>query len=313
MDHGVQLSEQEVDRLRDEARRTYRAYGRVRQLYRADRSEPSIKRRLLKLQGRYDELEHLLNGTGPDAEEPEPYHFDVSRLEPLESRAHRPSAYYRENAGPPWHWRILRAGLGVQFIASLVALVALVVTLAILVLIANQDLGFYDVPSSSMEPTLLPGDHLIAYSSQYYERGQVVVVFRDSEDAAGYLVKRIVGLPGDVVAVRNGKLFVNGDPVDEPYLHERMSYELNPVRVHSGEVFLLGDNRNSSYDSHIWKRDDSHIWKRGVPIEAIMGSVRTIYSPRSRMQTRISYTNVFAHVEANAAPQDQRQARVPTH
>ena len=296
----MQLSEQKVDRLRDEARRTYQAYGRVRQMHRANRSDASLRSRLLELQGRYEELERLLNGTPLNWEEPEPYHIDLSRLEPSKPRVHSPLAYRRENVGPPWHRRILRAGLRVRLIVSLIGLV---VALAILFLIANQNLGFYNVPSSSMEPTLLPDDHLIVYSSQFYERGQVVVI-RD-EDATGYLVKRIVGLPGDVVAVRNGNLVVNGDLVEEPYLHERITYKLSPVRVRSGEVFLLGDNRNHSHDSHIWKR--------GVPFDAIMGSVRQIYSPRSRMQTRITYTDVFAHVEPSAGSQDERQARVPTY
>ncbi|MCH7911227.1 MAG: signal peptidase I [Candidatus Hydrogenedentes bacterium] len=297
----MQLSDREVDCLRGEAQRTYREYGRVRQLHRADRSDLSLKSRLSKLQGRYEKLGHLLNGTQPNPEDPEPYHFDLSRLEPSKPRVHSPLAYRRENAGPPWHRRILRTGLRVRFIVSFIGLV---VVLAIPVLNVNQNLGFYNVPTSSMEPTLLPDDHFIAYSSKFYERGQVVVV-RDPEDAAGYLVKRIVGLPGDVVAVRNGSLVVNGDPVEEPYLHEKMTYKLSPVRVRSGEVFLLGDNRNHSYDSHIWKR--------GVLIEVIMGSVRQIYSPRSRMQTRITYTDVFAHIDASAGSQDERQARVPSY
>lgn len=297
----MQLSDREVDRLRDEAQRIYREYGRIRQLHRANRSSPSLKSRLLKLQGHYEKLEYLLSGTQPNPEEAKPYYIDLSRLEPSKPRVHSPLAYRRENAGPPWHRRILRAGLRVRFIVSFIGLV---VALAILVLIANQDLGLYNVPTSSMEPTLLPNDHFIAYSSKFYERGQVVVV-RDPENAAGYLVKRIVGLPGDVVAVRNGSLVVNGGPVEEPYLHERMTYELSPVRVRSGEVFLLGDNRNHSYDSHIWKR--------GVLIEVIMGSVRQIYSPRSRMQTRIAYTDVFAHVEPSAESQDERQALVSSY
>lgn len=297
----MRLSDREIDGLRDEAQRTYYEYGRIRRLYRANRNDSSLKSRLLELQEHYERLKHLISGTHPDLEDLKPYCVDLSRLEPSKPRVHSPLAYRRENVGPPWHRRILRAGLRVRFA---VLFVGLVVALAVFLLIANQDLGLYEVPTSSMEPTLLPDDHFIAYSAKSYGRGQVVVI-RDPEDAAGYLVKRIVGLAGDVVEVRNGCLIVNGDPVAEPYLHERMTYELSPVRVGPDEVFLLGDNRNHSYDSHIWKR--------GVLIEVIMGSVRQIYSPRSRMQTRIAYTDVFAHVKAGAVSQDERQARVSSY
>ena len=297
----MRLSQKEQGQLRDEARRTYDEYGHLRRIYRVDRTDASIKLHLSKLRARYEELELLLNCTPRIARNSAPYYIDLSRLEPGKPNFYSASMYRRSTeTDAPWYRRGLRAMTRVRIAVSLLMVVA---ALVVGLLIVNQDLGFYRVPTSSMEPTLRPDDYLISYTSATYERGQVVVV-RDPEDRAAYLVKRIVGLPGDVVAVRNGRLILNGRPVNEPYLQERMGYTLTPTSVRPGEVFLLGDNRNESHDSHIWKR--------GLPAEEIVGAVRRIYAPRSRIGTRISYADVFAGVAPSDERQDMRRSRVPT-
>ena len=294
------MSQEEQERLRDEARRTYDEYGRVRQIYRANRTDAAVKMRLSKLRARYKKLEGLLNGNGRISQVAA-YSIDFSRPEPAWAKSYSASMYSRATeTDVPWYRRGLRAMTRVRVAVSVLLLV---VTSVIGFLIVNESLGFYRVPTSSMEPTLLPDDYLVTYISPMYERGQVVVV-RDPEDPLAHLVKRIVGLPGDVVAVRNGSLILNGRLVNEPYLREKMSYTLTPTRVRPGEVFLLGDNRNQSYDSHIWKH--------GLPAETITGAVRRIYAPRSRIRTRISYTDVFAGVAPSRALQGMRQSRVPT-
>lgn len=65
-------------------------------------------------------------------------------------------------------------------------------------------------------------------------------------------IKRVIGEPGDIVQVANGKVYLNGQPLTEPYIAEPPNYQLNPVRVPDGQFFVMGDNRNNSNDSHIW-------------------------------------------------------------
>lgn len=287
-DRRVQLTQRETRRLRLEARQTYREYGRIRRLPRVDRANPVLKGQLTTLRARYEELEGLLGrarGASEAANCEDTYRFDLSRFEP----AARPSFYYTAYRGlqtdSSWFSRVMKRVPPSRLFPSLTLLC---IVMVLVLLIANLDLGFYRVPSSSMEPTLIPNDHLISYSSAFYKRGQVVII-RDPEEYGSYLVKRIVGLPGDVVAVRGGALIVNGHRVEEPYLYEKMSYKLSPIRVGANEVFLLGDNRNRSHDSHIWKH--------GQPIDSIMGSVRHIYSPRSRIVSPVAYTDVFDDVD----------------
>ena len=296
----MRLSQEERGHLRNEARKTYDEYGQVRRIYRADRTDVTVKIHLSKLRARYEELEMLLNRRERIAFGA-PYYIDWSPLEPGRRNSYSASIYQRATeADAPWYRPRLRALTRARVIVSLLLVVAVLV---VGLLIVDQNLGFYRVPTSSMEPTLRPDDYLVAYSSTMYQRGQVVVV-RDPEDPAAYLVKRIVGLPGDVVAVRNGSLILNGGLVDEPYLQEKIGYTLTPTRVRPGEVFLLGDNRNQSYDSHIWRH--------GLPAEGIMGAVRRIYAPRSRIGTRISYADVFAGVAPSGELQGMKRSRVPT-
>jgi signal peptidase I len=177
-----------------------------------------------------------------------------------------------------------------------ISILALALSITILGLILNQRVGFYIVPTASMEPTLHPEDRIVAVASSGPERGQVVVV-RDPENSKEYLVKRVVGVPGDRVEVFSGRLVVNGLSVAEPYLREPIEYQLPPTMVPPGEVFLLGDNRNES--------EDSHLWKRGVPVTDIVGVVRYIYSPGARRGARVGYPEVFrgiAHAKPSSAP-----------
>lgn len=116
----------------------------------------------------------------------------------------------------------------------------------------------YWIPSGSMWPTLEVGDRLLGAKFAYWldapHRGDIVVFAPPSSAAtdARRLVKRVVAVAGDRVEVRGGRLFVNGAPVREPYLAEPPAYTLAPLAVPAGYVFVLGDNRNNSFDGHVW-------------------------------------------------------------
>ena len=119
------------------------------------------------------------------------------------------------------------------------------------------------IPSESMQPGLQPQDRILVWKLGHrlgLSPGRnAVVVFRTPEvlAAAGYdpnaaLIKRVVGVPGDAIAVENGTLQRNGLPVREPWIAEAMDYQLEPLTVEEGTLLVLGDNRNASLDSHLW-------------------------------------------------------------
>lgn len=111
------------------------------------------------------------------------------------------------------------------------------------------------VPTSSMEPTILPGDRLwtdkVTLRFRPVTRGDIVIFTPPVPSQSPY-VKRVIGLPGETVQVRDGRVWVNGIPLAEPYLAELPMYAYGPVTVGPDEYFVLGDNRNGSNDSHQW-------------------------------------------------------------
>ena len=118
----------------------------------------------------------------------------------------------------------------------------------------------FRVPTESMVPTLQVGDRFLANKFFYRfaepERGDIVVFDGVEEGVDEPLVKRVAGLPGDVVHVEGGTLFVNGEPQDEPYLNTDVVPDLSPsygpTEVPEGHVFVLGDNRGNSGDSRFF-------------------------------------------------------------
>eukprot|EP00908_Phaeocystis_cordata_P008906 Transcript_19625.p2 GENE.Transcript_19625~~Transcript_19625.p2 ORF type:complete len:267 (-),score=65.27 Transcript_19625:876-1676(-) len=88
------------------------------------------------------------------------------------------------------------------------------------------------------------------------------------------LIKRVVAVAGDEVEVRAGQLFINGEAQEEPYTNERAEYTLPPMRVPPGSVFVLGDNRNHSFDSHYWGF---------LPVKNVIGRATFTYWPPNRL------------------------------
>jgi signal peptidase I len=131
-----------------------------------------------------------------------------------------------------------------------------------------------------MEPTLLRNDYIVTlnYSRPPRDPERLdIVVFRDPEDPSAYDVKRVIGLPGDEVAIQDGAVFINGQPIYEPelYVMEPPVYKYAPQVVPRNQYFVLGDNRNLS--------SDSSLWKKSVPRSDIVGRAVFIYNPISRM------------------------------
>jgi signal peptidase I len=145
------------------------------------------------------------------------------------------------------------------------------------------------VDGFSMVPTLQNGEYVLvnrlAYRNSLPERGDIIV-FESPQVSDLDLIKRVIGLPGDTVRISGGQVWVNDQVLDEPYIAAAPVYN-NSWNVPEGNLFVLGDNRNDSSDSHAWGF---------LPIENVIGKAILIYWP-------IPEWNLIRHVESAAAIQ----------
>ena len=138
------------------------------------------------------------------------------------------------------------------------------------------------IPSESMLPTLEIDDRLIVEKISYRfrkpERGDVVVFSpTDALKEQNYneaFIKRVIGLPGDTVEVKNGNVLVNNKELTEKYILDAPNYQYGPIQVPKGQYLVLGDNRNNSYDSHYWGF---------VPLDNVIGRATVRFWPPSRL------------------------------
>ncbi len=132
------------------------------------------------------------------------------------------------------------------------------------------------VPSSSMEETIMTDDRVIglrfAYISSEPERGDIVI-FRYPDDESTLYIKRIIGMPGETVDIHEGKVYIDGEVLDEPYLSVETQGEFGPYEVPEDHYFMLGDNRNNSKDSRYW--NNTYLER-----EKIVGKAVLRYWPR---------------------------------
>lgn len=156
-----------------------------------------------------------------------------------------------------------------RFILDLLETVGLAV---ILFLAINTLSARVRVDGFSMLPTLQDGEFVlvnkIAYRVGAPARGDIIV-FRSKTVADLDLVKRVIGLPGDTLEVRNGKVMLNGQVLSEVYINAAPNYS-GTWKVPDGYLFVLGDNRNDSSDSHQWGY---------LPLQNIIGKGLLIYWP----------------------------------
>ena len=157
-------------------------------------------------------------------------------------------------------------------IRTLISLVLLLILGSFLALIGTKQVSFFKVPTSSMEPTFIPGDKLISIHKSSYARGDVIVLDDPNEEGA-YLLKRLVALEGDTISISTEGVRINNVLIQEPYIKEPIIYRYSPYTLPKGKVFVLGDNRNESSDSHLWG---------SVPVNTIIGQVQYIYAPKDR-------------------------------
>ena len=142
-------------------------------------------------------------------------------------------------------------------LASWIKTIVLAVAIALFinfVLIVNAT-----VPTGSMENTIMSHDRVIALRLSYKfsdpERGDVVIFkYPDAPEGETVLyVKRIIGLPGDTVEVKNGGVYINGELLEEDYVKDTTDGEFGPYYVPEGCYFMMGDNRNNSLDARYWE------------------------------------------------------------
>ncbi|ASM69260.1 signal peptidase I [Blautia hansenii DSM 20583] len=138
--------------------------------------------------------------------------------------------------------------------------IKMIIFVVVVVLIVNNFLLINArVPSESMEKTIMTGDRFfgnrLAYLFDDPERFDIVV-FKYPDDESQLFVKRVIGLPGETVEIKDGKVYINGSEtsLDDSFTPETPTGDYGPYVVPEGSYFMLGDNRNHSGDSRFWKQ-----------------------------------------------------------
>lgn len=159
--------------------------------------------------------------------------------------------------------RTRRETLGFVESVLLGILVGLIVTQFIAVL--------SKVPSCSMEPTIETGAQFLTnkviYNITDPKRGDIVVFtppkgVKDSNNNKEYFVKRLIGLSGETIEGKEGKVYINNKPLDEPYIKDAITNDFGPFEIPEGAYFMMGDNRENSFDARFWQ--DKYIYDKDI-------------------------------------------------
>jgi len=160
------------------------------------------------------------------------------------------------------------------FIKDTISVIIIAFVLA--AILRNYVIEGREIPTGSMLPTVQLKDRVwvnrFIYRFKEPVRGDIVM-FQPPEtihSTTPYL-KRVVGLPGETVEMKNGKVYIDGRALAEPYVAEPLEYDYGPVQVPDGSLLVLGDNRNNSYDSHEW-----NAW---LTEDRLMGKALAVYWP----------------------------------
>lgn len=134
----------------------------------------------------------------------------------------------------------------------------------------------YEVYGCCMEPNLKTGERVLGakIGSKDVQRGDVIV-FRPPLKCDTAFIKRVVGMPGDVLEIRGSRVFVNGAPLNEPYLRRAWHDDRPPERVPAHMFFVMGDNRDNSNDSRTWGE---------LPLENIQAKAWVRYWPLNKLE-----------------------------
>jgi len=195
----------------------------------------------------------------PGADTPDP----VENLSPDPEERERPAAV------PSFGRRLLAAAREVM--GTIVPAVVIALLINLLLAQATRVYGH------SMEPNLETNQRLVVEKISYRlhepQRGDVVVI-RIPQHSKELLIKRVVGLPGERLAIHDGQVYVNDQPLEEPYVHQKTRGHMEELVVPAEHVFVLGDNRRASNDSRSFGP---------VPYESVVGRAWLSYWPLERV------------------------------
>ena len=158
----------------------------------------------------------------------------------------------------------------------------------VLMIVIALGLGFFlnkyvianaQVPTSSMETTVMAGDRILVNRLSYVfeepKRGDIVTFIYPDDGRTLYL-KRIMGLPGETISGKDGVVYIDGKPLGEDFTQVVCEDDFGPFTVPEGTYFMMGDNRNDSWDSRYWKH-------KFVDMSDIIGKAELCYFPHPRV------------------------------
>jgi signal peptidase I len=185
-----------------------------------------------------------------------------------------------------WNWKLL----------IFVIVFSIIVSAGSRIFVRAYIFQSFKVPSSSMKPTLLVGDNIfvnkLSLDPNKFERGDIIV-FEYPKDPSKVMVKRVIGLPGDIIEIRDKALFVNDNFFEEDYvvhadqhiftkdLNERNNF--GPITIPANYIFVLGDNRDASFDSRFWGF---------VEVSKVEGKVNRIYWSWDEENSRVRWERI---------------------